>query len=120
MNADGTGATDRTAKGGFFDGGPDWSPTSRRLAFSSQRTGTDHIFVMRASGKHVQQLTPNGAATDSEPSFSPDGTDLAFQTDRDGNFEIYRMNDDGSEPVNLSNSPAGDFTPAWQPTDRRY
>ena len=74
---------------------------------------------MRANGTHVKQLTPNGAATDSEPSFSPDGEDLALQTNRDGNFEIYRMGDDGSQPVNLSNSPAADFTPDWQPTGHR-
>ena len=115
MKADGTRPVDRTAKGGFFDGGPDWSPDGRRIAFSSSRNGGDDVYVMRANGRHVRQLTPTGVSTDSEPSFGPDGHQIAFQTDRDGNFEIYRMTDDGKKLVNLTNDPAGDFTPAWQP-----
>lgn len=29
------------------------------------------------------------------------------------------MNADGSAPVNLTNDPAGDFTPDWQPVDEQ-
>ena len=40
---------------------------------------------------------------------------IAFVTDRDGNDEIYLMRVDGSELVNLTNSPANDVDPAWSP-----
>jgi len=46
---------------------------------------------------------------------SPDGTRIAFQTDRDGNVEIYVMNADGSAETNLTNDPADDFQPYFQP-----
>ena len=37
---------------------------------------------------------------------------IAFVSTRDGNREIYAMNADGSNPVNLTNNPSGDGTPA--------
>ena len=41
---------------------------------------------------------------------------IAFVTDRDGNLEIYVMNADGTDPINLTNDPALERTPAWSPT----
>ena len=29
------------------------------------------------------------------------------------------MNHDGTEQTNLTNNPAGDFTPDWQPLEKR-
>jgi Tol biopolymer transport system component len=44
-----------------------------------------------------------------------DGTRLAFESFRDGNFEIYMVNADGSNPIRLTNDPAGDSNPVWSP-----
>ena len=44
---------------------------------------------------------------------------IAFHTNRDGDFEVYKMRADGTGPVNLTNDPAGDFTPDWQPLKKR-
>ena len=42
---------------------------------------------------------------------------IAFFSDRDGNREIYLMDADGSNPVNLSNSPETfDSQPKWSLT----
>ncbi|UCC48931.1 MAG: PD40 domain-containing protein, partial [Gemmatimonadota bacterium] len=38
---------------------------------------------------------------------------------RDGNYEIYVMNADGSNPVRLTDNPAGDYEPAWSPDGTR-
>lgn len=40
---------------------------------------------------------------------------IAFITNRDGNDEIYLMNTDGSNLINLTNSPAFDWYPDWSP-----
>ena len=40
---------------------------------------------------------------------------IAFDSDRDGNWEIYVMNADGSGQTNLTNDPAADTFPDWQP-----
>ncbi|MBN1658577.1 MAG: PD40 domain-containing protein, partial [Anaerolineae bacterium] len=53
-------------------------------------------------------------ASDGSPCWSPDGKRIAFDSDRDGNWEIYVMNADGSEQVNLTQSPdEQDHFPAW-------
>lgn len=47
---------------------------------------------------------------------TPEPTDkIAFYSDHDGNSDIYVMNADGSGQINLTNSPADDFSPAWGP-----
>ena len=56
------------------------------------------------------------------PSWSPDGKKIVYADDRnivDGsvNWEIYVMNADGTDQINLTNSPraTGDFEPSWSP-----
>ena len=41
---------------------------------------------------------------------------LRFSSDRDGNYDIYAMNPDGEDVQNLTDHPAGDYTPAWFPS----
>lgn len=53
------------------------------------------------------------------PSWSPDGGRIAFVSGQDGPLNIYTMRTDGTGPVNLTDDPAGDFTPDWQPLKKR-
>ena len=104
------------------DGSPDWSPDGTRIAFSSNRDGNREIYVMNADGTNPINLT-NHPARDGGPDWSPDGIRIAFSTNRDGNWEkkpndnweVYVMNADGPNPINLSNHPAWDSSPAWEP-----
>jgi len=57
---------------------------------------------------------------DTSPAFSPNGKEITLSSNRDGNFEIYKMLTDGTGPVNLTDDPAGDFTPDWQPLKKRH
>ena len=115
MSADGTKQKKVSRDSGIAFASPGWSPDSSRITFTSDQEGGYDIYLMRANGAGQQRLTVNGLPTDSGPVFSPDGGQIAFHTNRDGNFEIYEMGADGSEPKNLTNDPAGDFTPDWQP-----
>lgn len=116
MTADGSKQRKSNRGSGVAFASPGWSPDGSRITFASDQEGGYDIYVMRANGAGQQRLTINGLPTDSGPVFSPDGGQIAFHTNRDGNFEIYGMRAGGSEPVNLTNNPAGDFTPDWQPS----
>jgi Tol biopolymer transport system component len=118
MNADGSKQMNRSQDFGF-EGDPSWSPDGGRIAYSTSRDGGTEVYRMRSDGSAQKRLTDNGVPTDSGPVFSPDGRQIAFQSNRDGNFEIYKMRTDGKGPVNLTNDPAGDFTPDWQPLEKR-
>jgi Tol biopolymer transport system component len=53
------------------------------------------------------------------PTPTPQRGRIAFHSERTGDLEIWTMNDDGSNPVQLTNSPGRDFEPAWSPDGRR-
>jgi Tol biopolymer transport system component len=119
INADGTGQTNLT-NNRAFDRDAAFSPDGERIAFVSDQDGPLNIHTMRADGKEQVRLTDNGVPTVGGPVLSPNGRKIAFHTNRDGNFEVYKMRTDGTRPINATHDPAGDFTPDWQPLQRRY
>lgn len=94
---------------------PSFSPDGKRIAFTSNQNGGDDIYAMITDGSAQKRLTKNGVPRDTSPAFSPNGKKIAFETNRDGNSEIYKMRTGGTGLVNLTDDPAGDFTPDWQP-----
>ena len=103
---------------------PSWSPTGKRIAFTSDRKGdfqNFEIYVMDNDGGNQQRLTEN-RVSDSFPSWSPDGEQIVFCSDRDGHVhakhgwstnEIYVVDADGGNQQNLTNHPHDDLEPAW-------
>lgn len=61
----------------YFDPGPLPSPNGRMIAFLSDATGWDHLYVMPSHGGEPHQLT-HGHFEVRRPSWSPDGSRLAF------------------------------------------
>ena len=114
MAPDGSGVVNLTHHPGF-DGGAIWSPDSKHIAFRSDRSGDMGLFVMNADGAGVTFLAKTGSA----PTWSPDGRSIAFEicSGRSvrSDCDIYVANAGGSGLTNLTNHPANDFAPAWEP-----
>ena len=66
------------------DAQPCISPDGKRIAFSSNRNGKWHVYLMNPDGRNILQIT-NGDSNDMHPSFSPDGTRLVYSSLADGN-----------------------------------
>jgi Tol biopolymer transport system component len=122
MNADGsrqkrlteTEIDTTSPKGIFFQTDPAWSPSGRLIAFSSKRSGSFDIYVMRADGSGTRQLTAT-RADDHHPTWSPDGTTIAFERGR----KIYAVSAQGGSARLVSRGLAGDADPAWSPDGTR-
>lgn len=56
---------------------PSWSPDATQIAFTSNREGTNKVFVMDVRGGEVRRLTSD-EAIETTPSWSPDGGAIAF------------------------------------------
>ena len=121
MNPDGSGRTNLTndGDGDAEDRMPAVSPDGTKVAFASDRGGTDEIYVMDADGSDPVNIT-NNTTYDTAPSWSPDGSKIAIQSMPDGtDNEVVVMGSDGANPTNLTNDEADDYDPAFSPDGRR-
>jgi len=104
---------------------PAWSPDGIALAFTSPCTGNREEYV--GSSIFVMQVGADGAATapmplilslsggSYDPAWSPDGSKIAFTSQRTGRSQIFVAGADGSNPVNLNNDLAFNWSPTWSP-----
>jgi Tol biopolymer transport system component len=94
---------------------PAWSPDGSKLAFSSDRSGNEEIYVIGSDGKGLTRMT-NNPADERYPSWSPDGSKITFTSDRAGSQDVWVMNADGTgNPTQLTRDPASDEAPRWSP-----
>ena len=91
-----------------------WSPASETIAFVTQDSGNDEIFLINSDGSGLTRITFNDWEWDKHPSWSPDGSQIVFWSNRESTRQqIWLMNADGSEPRNLSNNEFNDWDPIW-------
>ncbi len=94
-----------------------WSPDGERVAFSSDREGSQDVFVADADGSDVRRLTDlptlEGGAT-----WSPDGKRIAFALESadESTFAIYVLGVNGGEAKKLTEK-KGCYVghPNWSP-----
>jgi tricorn protease len=87
------------------EAGPSWAPDSRRLAYTSRRSGTMKVVMYDFATGEETELAADGR-DHASPVFSPDGTELAFV--RDGRQLVVWDLEDGDERVLAS-------AELWQP-----
>ena len=98
----------------------DWSPAAsadgKRIAFVSDRTGSNEIWVADFDGGNSLKLTTLGGPYAGDPTWSPDGRVVVFDAPVvDGNFDIYAVDAAGGAPRRLTTDPAEDRFPHFSP-----
>ncbi|HEX3555867.1 MAG TPA: S41 family peptidase [Thermoanaerobaculia bacterium] len=85
-----------TRTSGAHDKRARWSPDGRKIAFVSDLTGEDEIYLVDALGTpgktKPEQLTSGGKGMRYHPEWSPDGKRLAF-SDKDGRLFVVTIAD---------------------------
>jgi serine/threonine protein kinase len=94
-----------------------WSPDGNLLAFTWVQPGFNEVYVVRTSeaGRTANPIKLTNSLGNRDPVFSPDNFWIAFTSTRDQNSEIYLMTANGADQKNLTNHPARDQQPDWQP-----
>jgi Tol biopolymer transport system component len=112
MDADGANPTRLTTAGGRS---PVWSPDGKKIVFSSNRTGSNQIYVMNADG--TKQVAVTNLHDDNfEPSWSMDGKKIAFTNQTPTNNDIYVMKKNGKRLTLLTEGDGSfDSRPSWSP-----
>jgi Tol biopolymer transport system component len=97
---------------------PAWSPSGTKLVFQQDPGVHPEIWSANADGSARVQLT-NNSANDTHPAWSYTGAKIVFASDRDadpGVFDLFVMNADGTNQVNITNTPAvNEDYPSWSP-----
>lgn len=103
-----------TRSSGAHDKWARWSPDGSQIAYVSDATGEDEIYVVSQDGRDAPvRLTDGGAAMRYAPEWSPTGDALAF-SDKDG--RLYVLDVATRTVIDVADEPRGqvrDYT--WSP-----
>lgn len=102
-------------------GGTAWSPDGKTIAFISNISGRNNLWLVPADGGWPMQLTISDQRQ-SAPAWSPDGKWIAYQSDYDGDeqWDIFFVSPKTGQVVNVTNTrEISEESPTWSP-DGRY
>ena len=102
-------------------GGSTWSPDGKTVAFVSNMSGRNNLWLVPSEGGWPTQLTVSDQRQTS-PAWSPDGKWIAYMSDYDGDeqWDIFLVSPKTGQVVNLTNTrEIAEEHPAWSP-DGRY
>lgn len=92
---------------------PRYSPDGRRIAFVSNRSGSDEIWVCGSEGENPVRLTSFRGPLVGSPSWSPDGRQIVFDCRPEGNADIFTVGSEGGQARRLTQDAAEDIVPSW-------
>jgi dipeptidyl aminopeptidase/acylaminoacyl peptidase len=98
-----------------------WSPDGKSVAFISNMSGRNNLWLVPAEGGWPVQLTV-GDQRQTSPEWSPDGKWIAYQSDYDGDeqWDIFLVSPKTGKVVNLTSTrEIAEMNPTWSP-DGRY
>lgn len=103
-----------------LDGSPSYSPDGNRIAFTSNRSGFEEVWVQVADGSAIQQVTHfNGSGIPFDANWNPDGNSLVMAVRSGGSTNLYIYSFANSALRQLTFG-SDDLTSPLYSKDRRY
>ena len=97
------GTATRLTSGTAFDGTPTWSPDGKSIAFVSDRSGADNVWVVDADGKHPRAITTGDNTQYLSPRWMPDGKYIVVSKAA-GLFDLWLYHKDGGKGIKMTQS----------------
>ena len=94
----------------FYKNSPAWSPDGTKIAFASDKAGTEDIYILDLATRAEQRVTKMNDSAEMNPAWSPDGKKLAFQT-QDG--VTYTVDLAGGEVKEVARPGFEPGAPSW-------
>ena len=103
-----------THSSGAHDKWPSWSPDGSQIAYISDKSGEEELYIESQDGsKPAEQITQGGSAMRYAPEWAPDGKRIAF-SDKDGKVYILTLAD--RKLVEIADSTRGQIRDyVWSP-----
>ncbi len=103
-----------THSSGAHDKWPSWSPDGSQIAFISDLSGEEELYLVSQDGlKAPEQITRGGSAMRYQPEWAADGKRIAFG-DKDGKVYVITLAD--RKMVEIADSPRGQIRDyIWSP-----
>jgi Tol biopolymer transport system component/serine/threonine protein kinase len=94
------------------------SPDGRWVAYDSNLSGNQDIYLIPVEGGEPRRLT-HDEAHDFAPQFSPDGADITWMSMRHGTRDIFVMKADGTEKTRVTALEGEEYFPRFSPDGLR-
>jgi dipeptidyl aminopeptidase/acylaminoacyl peptidase len=97
-----------------------WSPDGKTIAFISNISGRNNLWLVPSEGGWPTQLTLSDQRQTS-PAWSPDGKWITYAADYDGNeqWDIFFVSPTSGQVVNITHTPEiAEESPTWSPNGR--
>jgi Tol biopolymer transport system component len=107
------GAGSRFIVSSRTENSPQYSPDGRRIAFMSNRSGVNGIWLCDADGRNAMPLFLPTQGMAGTPRWSPDGEYLVFDSNQEGQWDVYMIQATGGAPLVLTKNRADDYVASW-------
>lgn len=97
-----------------YNSGAVLSPDGETLAFGSDASGENHIYLAGPDGSSPRQVTQENTSN-SGPAWSPDGTQIAYSARGEEDWDVWIMDGDGNTRRPLVEGPDDASSPTWSP-----
>ncbi len=102
---------------------PVFSPDGKQIAFVSDYTGNQDIFIVDLTANTTVQITED-VGIDRDPHWSPDGNSIVFASDRQSplflDLYLLTFTQDGTNTVTqLTEDPGSNYSPRFSPNGRQ-
>ena len=95
------------------DASAQFSPDGKRIAFHSNRSGHEQIWVCSSDGTSALQITSLGGPRCGTPRWSPGGDEIVFEANPESNWDIFAVPVSGGAARRLTAQSSQEAIPSW-------